>query len=375
MEFIDLKAQRKRLGDKLTQSIQAVLEGGHYIQGAQVAQLEEKLAAYTGRKFCVSCSSGTSALLLPMMAWGIGAGDAVFVPDFTFFATAEMVALTGATPVFVDVEEHTFNLSAACLEEAVLQIKREGQLRPRAVIPVDLFGLPADYEALLPVANRYDLLVLEDAAQGFGGSLKGRKACTFGNASATSFFPAKPLGCYGDGGAVFTDDPALAELLRSLRVHGHGADKYDNIRIGLNARLDTVQAAILLCKLEIFEEELELRRRAAGMYTEHLRGRVTVPDIPSGFASSFAQYTIRLRDSEQRALVMERLKKAGIPTMVYYGKTMHEQKAFAGLQIPAVKCPNALKAASQVLSLPMHPYLTRRQIEAVSDELLQTVLA
>lgn len=365
MEFRDLKQQYRRLQPDIDAAVRDVLASGAFIMGASVRELEGQLAAYTGVKHCLTCANGTDALTLALKALGVGPGDAVFVPDFTFFASAEVVALEGATPVFVDVREDTFNLDAADLERAVTSTLAEGRWNPKAVIAVDLFGLPADFAAIRAVARKYGLYIVEDAAQGFGGSIGGRKACSFGDIAATSFFPAKPLGCYGDGGAVFTDNDELAALMGSLRIHGKGTDKYDNVRIGLNSRLDTLQAAILQVKLKAFAEtELKAVQEAAAQYTSQLRAHVATPVTSAGFSSSWAQYTILLRNRSERDAVQAALKEAGIPAMVYYPKPMHLQTAFAGLAAVDT-CPVATRLCGEVLSLPMHPYLTTEDINRV----------
>lgn len=365
MEFRDLKRQYQALQPEMDAAIRAVAASGAFIMGPQVRELETRLADYVGVKHCLTCASGTDALTLALKALGIGPGDAVFVPDFTFFATAETVALEGATPVFVDVREDTFNLDAEDLERKVATTRKEGKLQPKAVIAVDLFGLPADYPAIRRVTKSYGLYLVEDGAQGFGGKIGSRRACSFGDISTTSFFPAKPLGCYGDGGAVFTDNDELAALMGSLRIHGKGADKYDNVRIGLNSRLDTLQAAILGIKLRAFAEtELKAVQDAAAAYTLRLGGIVATPVVPEGFASSWAQYTIRIQDRTQRDAVQAALKEAGIPALVYYPKPMHLQAAFAGLAA-ADACPVATRLCGEVLSLPMHPYLTTEDIGRV----------
>lgn len=341
----------------------------HYIMGPEVREFESRLSAYTGVAHSLTCGNGTDALTLALKAWGVGPGDAVFVPDFTFFASAEVIAAEGATPVFVDVLEDTFNIDTADLERAVLEIEADGRLRPRAVVAVDLFGLPADFPRIRTIADAHGLLILEDGAQGFGGSIGERRACSFGDISTTSFFPAKPLGCYGDGGAVFTSNPEWAALIESYRVHGKGDNKYQNVRIGLNSRLDTIQAAILIEKLNAFEGwELTDVNKAAAMYDERLSGKVKTPVIPEGFGSSWAQYTLRLESPEQRSRVQATLKEKGIPTMVYYPVPMHAQKAFASLEKRG--CPVASRLCETVLSLPMHPYLTEEQIDTVSAELI-----
>ncbi len=366
MEFRDLKAQYKRHKSEIDPAIQEVLRGTHFIGGKEVKTLENRLSEYVGVKHCISCANGTEAMTLIMMAWGIKEGDAVFVPDFTFFSTAEVVAFRGARPVFVDVDRNTFNIDTLKLEKAVLKVLEEGKLVPRAIIPVDLFGLPADHYEIARIAQKYDLLILEDGAQGFGGSINGRKACSFGHAATTSFFPAKPLGCYGDGGAIFTDDDDLSELLNSYKVHGKGSNKYDNVRIGVNSRLDTIQAAILNVKLTAFiEHELEDVNRIYELYNRGLDGMVATPKIPEGYVSSFAQYTIRLKSKEQRDGVQVELKEKGIPSMVYYVKPMHRQEAFSELAYTDEDFDVTNKLCDTVLSLPMHPYLSEEDVRKV----------
>ena len=390
MEFRDLKKQYQVLKEDMDKAILDAVASGAYIMGQPVRELEKQLAEYVGVKHCLTCANGTDALTLALKAWGIGPGDAVFVPDFTFFSSAEVVPLEGAEPVFVDVCEETFNLDAADLERAVKAVLAEGRLRPRVVVAVDLFGLPADYKAIRAVADKYGLLILEDGAQGFGGSIssvipssakESQRACSFGDIATTSFFPAKPVGCYGDGGAVFTDNDDWAALIESYRVHGKGQFKYDNVRIGMNSRLDTVQAAVLQVKLKAFDEyELADINLAALQYTKRLKDIVATPVIPEGFLSSWAQYTIRLRDKAQRDALQAALKAEGIPSMVYYPKPMHLQTAFAKTPdqvggdaktvIPGLTgnlCPVATSLCDRVLSLPMHPYLTTDQIDTVCN--------
>lgn len=369
MEFRDLKRQYQVLKPQMDAAMLEVAQNCNFISGKQVTELEQQLADYVGVKHCVTCGNGTDALTLMMMAWDIKEGDAVFVPAFTFFASAEVIAFEGATPVFVDVDEHTFNLDADKLEKAILKVKEEGKLCPRAVIAVDLFGQPADYPKIEAVCKKYDLLLLEDAAQGFGGRIGDRVACSFGDAAATSFFPAKPLGCYGDGGAVFTNDDQTAELLRSLRVHGKSpSSKYDNIRLGINSRLDTIQAAVLKVKLKAFQEyELDAVNRVAKSYTEYLGNIVKTPVVPEGFYSSWAQYTLILDSAEQRAYLQQELKEQGIPTMVYYPKPMHLQGAFAALGYQQGDLPVSEALCERVVSLPMHPYLNEEDIKFVSN--------
>lgn len=365
MEFRDLKAQYKHHKEDIDAAIGQVLSGGGFIGGKPVRELEERLAEYVGVKHCITCANGTDALQLALMAWGIGAGDAVFVPDFTFFSSAEVVPLVGAAPVFVDIDADTYNMSPDSLEKAIRYVLQSTDLRPRVVVAVDLFGQPADYDRIRHIAQRYDLLVLEDAAQGFGGSINGRKACSFGDIATTSFFPAKPLGCYGDGGAVFTDHDEWAALLRSCCVHGKGADKYDNVRIGMNSRLDTIQAAILLKKLAFFDEETEKCNRAADEYSRMLGGYVKTPVVAQGMYSSWAQYTIRLADACRREEVMLRLRDAGIPTAVYYKKPLHRQEALKDYTIAALDYSATDRICQSCLSLPMHAYLNNDDIERI----------
>ena len=385
MEFRDLKKQYQVLREEMDRAVLDAMASGAYIMGPQVKELEKQLAEYVGVKHCLTCANGTDALTLALKAWGIGPGDAVFVPDFTFFSSAEVVPLEGATPVFVDVYEDTFNIDAVDLERAVKAVLAEGRLRPRVVVAVDLFGLPADYQAIRAVADKFGLLILEDGAQGFGGSVipstakESLRACSFGDIATTSFFPAKPVGCYGDGGAVFTDNDEWAALIDSYRVHGKGQFKYDNVRIGMNSRLDTVQAAVLQVKLKAFADyELDDINSAAEKYTERLKDIVATPVIPAGYRSSWAQYTLKLKDAAQRDALQAALKVEGIPSMVYYPKPMHLQTAFAktpdqvggdGINvIPGLTgnlCPVATSLCSRVLSLPLHPYLTDEQIDTV----------
>lgn len=370
MQFRDLKTQYQHLRKDIDAAIQTVLDNTNFISGAPVTELEEQLASYVGVKHCETCGNGTDALSLVLMAWGVGPGDAVFVPDFTFFASGEVVAHQGATPVFVDVDEDTFNLDPARLEEAICAVLAEGRLKPKVIIAVDLFGLPADYPRIQAIADKYGLKVLEDGAQGFGGAIEGRRACSFGDAATTSFFPAKPLGCYGDGGAVFTDDAELAALIQSYKIHGKGSFKYDNVRIGVNSRLDTLQAAILQVKLRAFADtELEAVNAVAAQYTKALGGRVKTPAVPEGFLSSWAQYTITLPEVDQRDALQAALKAQGIPTMVYYPKPMHEQTAFKDIPFMKGCCPVTERLCGRVLALPMHPYLTEESAGTVVSEI------
>ena len=367
MQFRDLKKQYEVLKSEMDKAILDTVASASYIGGPRVKALEDLLAAYCGVKHCISCANGTDALQLVLQAWGIGSGDAVFVPDFTFFASGEVVSFVGATPVFYDVDMDTFNADVKSLEAAIEAVKAEGKLAPKVIITVDLFGLPADYDAIEALAAKHGLLILEDSAQGFGGEINGKRACSFGDAATTSFFPAKPLGCYGDGGAIFTNDDEVAALLRSLCVHGKGSFKYDNVRIGVNSRLDAVQAAVLEVKLRAFAGyELEAVNKAAAWYDAELAGVVKTPVIPEGYLSSWAQYTIQLPDRETRDGLQDALKAQGIPTMVYYPKPMHAQTAFADVKA-YVDCPNTTKLAETVLSLPMHPYLDEATVKTVAD--------
>lgn len=360
MQFIDLKTQYQHLQDKIDARIRMVLEHGKYIMGPEVHELEDKLAEFVGVKHVITCANGTDALQLALMALGIGPGDAVFTTPFTFFATAEVISLVGATPVFVDIDEQTYNIDPDQLEQAIKSVKAEGKLTARAVIAVDLFGLPADYIALEPLCDKYGLKLIEDAAQGFGGEISGRRAGSFGDIATTSFFPAKPLGCYGDGGALFTNNDVLAEKLKSLRIHGKGADKYDNINIGMNSRLDTIQAAILLEKLAEFPSEVKARQRAAKAYNEQLKTKlITTPHIPAGYLSVYAQYSVLAQDSTARDVVMDKLKGAGIPTMIYYLKPLHLQGAFSELGHKIGDFPVSEMISERVFSLPMHGYMDR----------------
>jgi len=366
--FIDVGAQRQRLGKSLDAAVSRVFAHCQFINGPEVMQLEAELAAFSGAKHVVTCSSGTDALLMVLMAKGVRPGDAVLCPSFTFSATGEAVALTGATPVFVDVDETTFNMDAASLERAIATARQLG-LDPKAVIPVDLFGQSADHDAIAAVAEGEGLFVLDDAAQGFGASYKGRRLGTFGLATATSFFPAKPLGCFGDGGAIFTDDAELAATLRSIRVHGQGSDKYDNVRLGLTARLDTVQAAILIEKLKIFEDEIAARKEVADRYARGLGNVVTVPRLAGGCSSIWAQYTIRLPEGRDRDGFAAALKAQGIPTAIYYPKSMHQQTAYREFPVADGGLAVSERLSSDVISLPMHAYLD----EETQDQIIAAV--
>jgi len=356
LPFIDIAAQRRRLGKSVDEAVSRVLAHCQFINGPEVAQLEAQLAAFSGAKHVVTCASGTDALLMVLMAKGVGRGDAVLCPSFTFCATGEAVALTGATPVFVDVDEATFNIDANSLKRGIAAAIKAG-LKPRAVIPVDLFGQSADHDAIGRIAEAGGIFVLDDAAQAFGASYKGRRLGSFGLATATSFFPAKPLGCFGDGGAIFTDDAELADTLRSIRVHGQGSDKYDNVRLGLTGRLDTMQAAILIEKLKIFEDEIAARNKVAERYARGLGNVVTVPRLASGCTSVWAQYTIRLPKDCDRDGFAAALKAQGIPTAIYYSKSMHQQSAYRDFPVADGGLRASESLSCDVISLPMHAYL------------------
>ena len=376
MQFRDLKKQYEVLKPEIDKAIADVITSSRFISGPQVKELEEQLAEYVGVKHCITCANGTDAIMLAMMAWGIGNGDAVFVPDFTFFSSGECPAIVGATPIFVDVDSRTFNLDPDKLEATIKTVIEEGQCTPKAVVAVDLFGLPADYPRIKAICEKYGLLLLEDGAQGFGGSINGKMACSFGDIATTSFFPAKPLGCYGDGGAIFTDNDEWAAILRSLVVHGKsGNDKYNNIRIGMNSRLDTLQAAILLPKLKAFKEyEVDAVNKAAEKYTELLADSgLTTPYVPEGYVSSWAQYTVQLPERIDRAKLIEYPKSKGIPSMVYYAKPMHQQGAFEGTRSAVADCSVTDNLCKTVLSLPMHPYLTEDEIQTVVNAILNSL--
>jgi dTDP-4-amino-4,6-dideoxygalactose transaminase len=371
--FIDLQAQRQRIGDRIDRAIRRVLDHGRFILGPEVADLERRLAEFCGARHVLTCANGTDALGLSLMAEGLAPGQAVLVPSFTFAASAEVVAWFGATPIFVDVLPETFNLDPKSLEAGVATARRLG-LRAVGVMPVDLFGLPADYDAILEIAAAHRLWVVCDAAQSFGARYKGRPVGTLGDIAATSFFPAKPLGCYGDGGAVLVDEDGTAALLRSLRVHGQGSDKYDNVRIGRNSRLDTLQAAILIEKLAAFAEEIAARELVAARYAERLRDLVVVPHVPQGCTSVWAQYTVRLPQGPDRSRVMARLEEAGVSSAVYYRKPLHRQPAYCDYPIAGNGLPVAEQLAREVLSLPMHPYLDAATQDRIGDA-LETALA
>ncbi len=393
MQFIDLAAQQKRIKGKIDSRIQTVLEHGTYIMGPEVRELEEALAQYVGSKHALACASGTDALLLALMAFDVRPGDAIFTTPFTFISTAEVVSLLGAVPIFVDIDQATFNIDPTQLELAIRAVNENDPniyplpkirtlnperpqvpgLNPRGIIAVDLFGLPADYDRLNAIAQRENLFIIEDAAQSFGAKYRGRMACSLTQMGCTSFFPAKPLGCYGDGGMCFTDDDGLLELLRSLRIHGKGHHKYDNVRIGINGRLDTLQAAILLAKFELFPEEIELRQQVARRYSERLTDpakEILTPSVPSDCVSAWAQYSIMVRDAAKRQTLQERMKQAAIPSAIYYPRPLHLQGAFSFLGYEAGDFPVSEDCSQRIFSLPMHPYLELRDQETIAEVLL-----
>lgn len=378
MQFRDLPKQYEVLKPQIDAAMVEVAASAHFISGSQVKELEKALAEYVGTKHCITCANGTDAITIAMRAWGIEKGDAVFVPDFTFFSSGECPADEGATPIYVDVDQHTYNIDPEKLEEAVKQTIEEGRYKAKAVIAVDLFGLPADFQAIKAVCDKYDLLLLEDGAQGFGGNINGKMACSFGDIATTSFFPAKPLGCYGDGGAIFTNNDEWATLIRSICVHGKDMSnpndpnaKYNNIRLGKNSRLDTIQAAILLPKFKAFVDyELEDVNKVAGWYTEGLKDtELVLPMVADGFYSSWAQYTVQLPTYADRKDIQAKLKAAGIPSMVYYAKPMHQQGAFAGTDSAVADCPVTEELCATVLSLPIDPYKSKEDIDFVVAEL------
>jgi dTDP-4-amino-4,6-dideoxygalactose transaminase len=365
LQFIDLQTQYSRLQEEMEQAILGVLRGGKYIMGPEVGELEAELARFVGMEHCVTCASGTDALVMALMAKGVGLGDAVFAPPFTFVATAEAIATVGATPVFVDIQPSTFNIDPLKLDEAIARVKQDAVLTPRAIIAVDLFGLPADYQRINASAAREGLFVIEDAAQSFGASAGNRPAGSLAEIGCTSFFPAKPLGCYGDGGAIFTEDRETANLLRSIRVHGQGSDKYENVRLGITGRLDTVQAAVLLVKLKVFERELDERQRVASAYSDAIRRaglRLQPPLVPEGSLSAWAQYSVLAETTADRKRMMAKLAAAGVPTAIYYPKPLHLQQAFAPLGHGPGDFPVSEDVASRIFSLPMHPYLDQPTI-------------
>ena len=382
MEFIDLAAQQKRIREDLESRMKKVLDHGQYIMGPEVKELEGKLAAYVGVKHAIACASGTDALLMALMAHNVGPGDAILTTPFTFIATAEVISLLGATPVFVDIDKQTFNIDPAQIEKAIKAVRSNDMgihplpeasgLKLKGIIPVDLFGLPADYDRIEKIAKTEGLFVIEDAAQSFGAEYKGKKACSFGDIACSSFFPAKPLGCYGDGGMCFTDDRELAEAMLSIRIHGKGSHKYDNVRIGINGRLDTMQAAVLLSKFSIFPEELELRQKVSGIYSDTLKriNSVKVPQIPRECRSAWAQYSILAQSGDHRFDLQKRLGETGIPTAIYYPKPLHLQSAFSYLGYQESDFPISEYFASRIFSVPMHPYLKKEHQKQIYEQLL-----
>lgn len=371
MQFIDLAAQYQYLKSRIDQRIQNVLNHGQYIMGPEVKELEEKLAEYVGVKHAITCANGTDALTLALMALDVGEGDAVLVPTFTFFASAETVAFARATPIFVDSDIETFNICPLDLERKIQKVQAEGKVNLKVIMAVDLFGLPANYPEIRKIADKYGLKIIEDAAQGFGGSINGKQSGSFGDIATTSFFPAKPLGCYGDGGAIFTDNDEYAALIESYRIHGKGLDKYDNIRIGMNSRLDTIQAAVLLEKLSVFPQELVCRNALANKYKAALFDNFNIPRVPEGYISSWAQYTLVAGSIEKRELIMTHLKEQNVPSMIYYGTCMHQQTAFKNFGYRLGDFPVAEKLAREVFSLPMHPYMSEEDYNNVVKGLLR----
>ncbi len=385
MQFIDLAAQQNLIREKIEANIQAVLAHGKYIMGPEIKELEKRLAEFVGVEHGIACSSGTDALLLALMAYDVGPGDAVFTSPFTFIATAEVISLLGAKPVFVDIEPRTFNMDPKHLERAITTLQKgssdyplprtsDSSLTPKGIIAVDLFGLPADYNAINAIAKKHGLFVIEDAAQSFGAEYKGKKACSLADVACTSFFPAKPLGCYGDGGMCFTGDENLAEKMRSLSVHGQGSHKYENVRIGINGRLDTLQAAILHAKFDVFSKEIELRQKVATKYNELLSGLgngLVVPHVPSKYQSVWAQYSILAKDENHRSVLQSRLQESGIPTAIYYPKPLHQQTAFQNLGYKAGDFPVSEQCSGRIFSLPMHPYLSADDQQEIAKVISQ----
>lgn len=375
MQFRDLHKQYETLKPEIDKGIQEVIDSTSFILGKPVADLEKELAEYVGRKHCITCGNGTDALVLALKAYNVGQGDAVFTADFTYIASASCAELVGATSVFADIDLNTFNIDPVSLEKQIQKVIKEGKLKPKAIVPVDLFGQPANYPEIEKIAKKYGLIIVEDAAQGFGGLIDDQRACSFGDISCTSFFPAKPLGCYGDGGAIFTDDDKIAERLKSLRTGGKSPfDKYDNIEIGTNSRLDTIQAAILLPKFHAFKDyELKAVNDVANWYTKRLKGKVVTPTILDGYLSSWAQYTILLENKEERDMLQAKLKENGIPSMIYYPRGMHQQQAFRNLNLNDEDYLNTVEATKRVLSLPMHPYMNEEDVEYICSVILKEI--
>lgn len=370
MQFIDLNRQYDRVGDKIQKRMQRVIESKQFIMGPEIGELEKMLAEFAGTKYAITCASGTDALVLPLMAYDIKENDAVFVSSFTFFASGESISFVGGTPVFVDSDE-TFNMDTKKLELAIEKTIAEGKLTPRGIIAVDIFGLPADYDEITRIAKKYNLFILEDTAQGFGGVYKGKRTGSFGDVAATSFFPAKPLGCYGDGGAIFTDNDELAEKILSLRVHGQGTSRYDNVRIGMNGRMDTLQAAVVIPKLEIFPDELEKRDVIAHKYMDKLKDYYRIPVIPQECTSAWAQFTLVAKDEAHRDKIVKEMKAQDIPIMVYYPLPLHLQTAYKELGYQWGDLPVCEEFSKKVFSIPMHPYLTDEEITLITDALIK----
>lgn len=371
MNFIDLNKQYSIIKDKIDSGISNVLSHGRYINGPEIIELEKKLAEFADTNHCVACSSGTDALLMPLLAWDIKPDDAVFTSPFTFIATAEVIELAGAHCVFADVKQDTFNIDPERLDEAISKVKAEGKYNPKLIIPVDIFGLPAEYEEIEKIAQKHGLLILEDAAQSFGASINNKRTCSFGNAAATSFFPAKPLGCYGDGGAVFTDDVDLYQKLISVRNHGAGDEPYKHDRIGINGRLDSIQAAVLLAKLSIFQDEIEKRNSVAKKYAEKLSDKFQLQEIPNGYSSVFAQYCFLTDSSAHRKNIQGSLKKADIPSAIYYPVCLHLQPAYNHLGYKKGDMPISEKLSDSIMAVPMHPYLSDEEIDKICEIILK----
>lgn len=367
MQFIDLKTQYERIQGNVNERVLKVLGSQRYIMGPEVAEVEKRLADFAGTKYAITCSSGTDALVIPLLSFSLKPDDAVFVPAFTFFASAESITLAGGTPVFVDVDPDTFNMDPNSLTAAISRVKKEARLKPKGIVAVDLFGQPADYEKINKIAKDNNLFVLEDAAQSFGSSQDGKRAGSLAMVAATSFFPAKPLGCYGDGGAIFTNDDDMADLLTSIRVHGQGIDKYDNVRLGINGRFDTIQAAVILAKLDIFQDEIESRNHVADSYTELLQNCIKTPKVEDGNISVWAQYTLTAKDEDERSRIIDACKASGIPTAVYYPIPIHLSTAYKGLGYAPGDLPVTENLSKRVFSLPMHPYLPENDIEKIAD--------
>ena len=372
MQFIDLHRQYERIEEKINHGFQEVLAHKRFIMGDEVISLEKRLSEYVGVKHVICCASGTDALVIPLLAYDLKKEDAIFVPSFTFFASAESVSIAGGTPVFVDCDE-TYNMSIESLSQAIEKVKKEGKLSPKGVIAVDLFGLPANHTDIQKIADRNNLFVIEDGAQGFGGKIGEHKACSFGDVAATSFFPAKPLGCYGDGGAIFTNNDDLANQIKSIHIHGQGVDKYDNIQIGINSRLDTLQAVVLDAKLDIFDEELVLRNKVAEYYKEELKSDIAVPVVPNGFYSSWAQFTLKSVDEKGKNKILSALTENSIPSAIYYPTPAHMSTAYSSLRQNQIALPQTESVCKRVFSIPMHPYLKETEIEQICEVIKKAV--